>query len=139
MNCHLPGTWLAFVAMVDSAGETNRMLGVAGAALAAGDEALAAADRVLAQTLATARATAVESVRRIDVVRAGVHALIARGAAGSHLGGAVAAGHLAGVVAAGHREVIAAVTEARSVSSANATVLRDLSSRYRSAVAAGPG
>ena len=135
MNCHLPGTWLAFVAMVDSAGETNRTLGVAGAALAAGDEALAAADRVLAQTLATARATAVESVRRIDVVRAGVDAVIARGAAGSP----AEAGHLAGAVASGHREVIAAVTEARSVSSANATVLRDLSSRYRSAVAAGLG
>lgn len=119
--------------MQESTGESDRALAGARAALAAGDEVLAGADRVLAETLASARAVAAESVRRIDVVRAGVDAVLARGP----VEGPVEARQFAAFMAAGHREVIAVVTEAGATASAKAAVLQEICARYQSLMPAG--
>lgn len=119
--------------MVEGPGETGRALQAARRALADGDEVLARADRVLAETLAGARSAAQRSVQRIDVVRAGVDAIGERGPADS----AVETRHVAAAIAAGHREVIAAVTDAGTVSAAKAVVLQNLCERYRSLTPAG--
>ena len=109
-------------------GHSGAALEAARRALAARDVDLADADRVLAETVADVHAIAVESIGRIDTIKAEIDAVVRdqpkSSAAGAHEFGR----HLV----ARNRDIAAVVSEAVEVAQAKTLALKELQDRYRS-------
>ena len=109
-------------------GEAGQALLSARAGLAARDAVLAAADRALTDTLAAAYAAAVESIARIEAIRADIDA-----AAGRSPDSPAGAHDLSSLLVAKQREIAAVLGDARAESEAKTAVLQKIAAQYRSA------
>jgi len=99
-------------------------------ALAARDADLADADRVLAETVADVHAIAVESIGRIDAIRAEVDAAVSDQPKGSAAG----AHEFGRQLVAKNRDVADVVTEAAAIAQAKTVALQALQDIYRGRV-----
>lgn len=118
---------LGTVVHMSQQGNSAAALEAARRALAARDADLADADRVLARAVADAHAIAVESIGRIDAIKADIDAAVTDqpkdSAAGAHEFGR----HLI----AKNRDIAAVVTEAAAVAQAKTVAVKELQERYR--------
>jgi hypothetical protein len=96
-------------------------------ALAARDADLADADRTLAAAVAEAHAIAVESIGRIDAIKADIDAAVTDQPKGSAAGAHEFGRHLI----AKSRDIAAVVAEAATQAQAKTVVLKELQERYR--------
>ena len=110
-------------------GVPGRALVAERAVLAARDGALADADRVLTEILAAAHAVAVESIARIETLRAEIDA-----AAGQSTNSPAGAHELSTLLVAKQREIAEILEEARAASESKTAVLQHLTGHYRSAL-----
>ena len=108
-------------------GESGRELASVRTALTARDADLADADRVLAEVLAAVHTAAVESIARIEAVRADIDGAVA----GRTPDSAASAHELSRLLVAKQREIASAVHDAKEVADANTVVLQSLMQRYR--------
>jgi hypothetical protein len=108
-------------------GQSAAALEAARRALAASDADLADADRALAATVADVHAIAVESIGRIDAIKAEVDAAVSDQPKGS----AADAHEFGRQLVAKNRDIAAVVTEAVEVAQAKTLALKELQDRYR--------
>ncbi|MCB1265158.1 MAG: DUF4226 domain-containing protein [Mycobacterium sp.] len=109
------------------AGETGETLQSAAAALFARDAELGAADRVLADVVASAYRAAAESISRIESIRGEIEA-----AASERSVDHPAAGReLSRFLIAGQREIAAIVADAQKSAQSKTVVLQQLMQRYQ--------
>lgn len=109
-------------------GHSAAALEAARRALAARDADLADADRVLAAAVADAHAIAVDSIGRIDAIKADIDAAVTDQPKGSAAG----AHEFGRQLIAKNRDIAAVVTEAAAAVEAKTVALKELQERYRS-------
>ena len=118
---------LGTVEPMSQQGQSAAALEAARRALAASDADLADADRALAATVADVHAIAVESIGRIDAIKAEVDAAVSDQPKGS----AADAHEFGRQLVAKNRDIAAVVTEAVEVAQAKTLALKELQDRYR--------
>lgn len=104
---------------------------LARAALASTDARLAAADRLLVETVRDAHRVALESRERLATIRAEIDAAVARRSVATPAAGA----DFGRFLLAKNREIAEIVAAARADVEAKAVVLQELAGEYRSAAA----
>ncbi len=110
---------------MDQVGESGQGLASARAGLAARDAALADADRELTETLAAAHAVAVDSIARIEAIRADLDGLAGRSSESP-----AEAHELNKLLIARQHEIAAVVREAEAATGSKTAVLQRLIMRY---------
>ena len=108
-------------------GNSAAALEAARRALAARDADLADADRVLAAAVADAHAVAVESIGRIDAIKADVDAAVSDQPKDSAAG----AREFGRNLVTKNRDIAAVITEAVAEAQAKTVALKELQERYR--------
>ncbi|HOB48769.1 MAG TPA: DUF4226 domain-containing protein [Mycobacterium sp.] len=111
--------------------ETQETVTSARAALAATAARVAAADRLLVETVRDAHRMAVESRERLAAIRAEIDAAVARRSVATPAAGA----DFARFLLAKNREIAEIVAEARADAESKAVALQELATEYRSAAA----
>lgn len=112
--------------MPDGTGETGEVLSAARAALAATDARLADADRLLTDAVCSAHRTAVESIRRLETVRAEIEAAVTKRRTDT----TTSAQELSRFLLERTREITGILTEARSEAETKAVALQALIPQY---------
>lgn len=115
--------------MSDQAGSSVAAIQARQAVLARQHGALAEADRVLSEALASAHAAMRESVRRLDAIAAEVERAAA-GQADLAVDTSLGAREFQRFLVAKQREIAAVITEARGLDRAKSAVLHSLCSQY---------
>lgn len=113
--------------MAEHVGASGEAFESARSLLAARDRDLAEADAELTEVVSSAHAIAMESIRRLDTVRAEIEAAVAQRAATSPADGR----EFARFLLAKQHEISDIVIAARAEADAKAAVIKHLSARYQ--------